>query len=93
MLAVPEMGAQTLVRRGVPAALPSGLDARSLSPIKETGRPGHATPFIARQTRAYLNFEVKDGAPISAVAEMGIYDVEIGQVRFRWRAAYGGHDP
>jgi hypothetical protein len=24
------------------------------------GRPGHSFPFIARQTRAYLNFEVKD---------------------------------
>ncbi len=59
-LAVPEMGAQTSVRRGDPAALSSGLDARSLSPIKETGRPGRAFPFIARPTRAYLNFEVKD---------------------------------
>ncbi|MGO9720513.1 MAG: hypothetical protein ACLPOA_07985, partial [Methylocella sp.] len=62
-LAVPEMGAQTLVRRGVPAALSSGLNARSLSPIEETGRPGRTLPFIARPTRAYLNFEVKDLRP------------------------------
>jgi hypothetical protein len=36
--------------------------------------PGHTFSFIARLTGAYLNFEVKDGAPISAVAEMGIND-------------------
>jgi len=28
--------------------------------VKLSGRPGHTTPFIARLTRAYLNFEVKD---------------------------------
>ena len=42
-------------------------------------------PFVGRLTRAYLKFEVKDGAPIPAFAGIGIYDVEIGQVRFRWR--------
>jgi len=26
------------------------------------GRPGHTIPFIGRPTRAYLVFEVKDGA-------------------------------
>jgi hypothetical protein len=25
-----------------------------------SGHPGHTFPFIARQTRAHLNFEVKD---------------------------------
>jgi hypothetical protein len=60
---------------------PEGLSRRTSGVlIKEIGRPGRTFPFIARPTRAYLNFEVKDGAPISAVAEMGIYDVEIGQV-------------
>jgi hypothetical protein len=49
--------------------------------------PGHTFPFIAwRQTRACLNLEVKDGAPISSVAEIGIYDVEIGRVRLRMMA-------
>jgi hypothetical protein len=62
-------------------------------PVDEPTAPGHTIPFIARQTRACLNFEVKDGALISAVAEISIYDVEIGQVRFRRRAASGRRDP
>jgi len=57
------------------------------------GRPGQPTPFIARLTHAHLNFEAKDGTPISAVAEMGIDNVEIGQARFRCAAASGGLDP
>jgi hypothetical protein len=60
------MGTQILVRRGVPAALSSGLNDRSLSPIEEIGRPGRITPFIARPTPAYLNFEVKDLRPLEA---------------------------
>jgi hypothetical protein len=52
------------------------LHRTGLGDIKD--RDGHKIPFIERLTRAYLTFEVKDGAPISAVAETGIYDVEIG---------------
>jgi hypothetical protein len=35
-------------------------------------RVARKNPFIGRLTRAYLNFEVKDGAPISAFAGIGI---------------------
>jgi hypothetical protein len=48
------------------------LDGAIMHPsaYAESGRSGHAIPFIARQTREYLNFEVKDDAkrrPPSAV--------------------------
>jgi hypothetical protein len=52
VLAVPEMGAQTSVRSGVPDALPSSLGARALSPIEETGRPGRTIPFVARRQKS-----------------------------------------
>ena len=33
---------------------------RAFPADQSNGRPGHTYPFIARLTRAYLNFEVKD---------------------------------
>jgi hypothetical protein len=47
----------SLERKTIPAVAKPAFE-RGLMLV----RPGRTLPFIARLTRAYLNFEVKDGA-------------------------------
>jgi hypothetical protein len=49
--------------------------------IKEIGRPGHTIPFIARPTRAYLTFEVKDAPKACGLRPSQILEFK-GQIRF-----------
>jgi hypothetical protein len=48
---------------------------------EDDGRPGHTFPFIARLTRAYLNFEVKDGAKRRRLRRSMILEFKV-QMRF-----------
>ena len=49
--------------------------------LDDIGRPGHAIPFIARQTRAYLNFEVKDAPKARGLRPSAILEFK-AQIRF-----------
>jgi hypothetical protein len=63
-----------------------------LSPVthqSEKGRSGHTFPFIARQTRACLNFEVKDGTKCrrqskSDLSDFDIFNADLGNSRERF---------
>jgi hypothetical protein len=67
------------------------LNAAVIAPaVVSAGRPGQTSPFIARQTRACLNFEVRDAhrsrlspRPASTMSKSEMSD-------FDWRAASGG---
>jgi hypothetical protein len=71
-----------------PAALSPGLCARSQA--KEPATTSRAFPFIARSTRAYLNFEVKDapkarGQSKSDLSDFDISNAGLGKSRDRFR--------
>jgi hypothetical protein len=44
-------------------------------------RPGHTSPYIARPTRAYLNFEVKDLRSPEAARLWRVLEFKV-QIRF-----------
>jgi hypothetical protein len=70
----------------------SGHDCQLYAhPGEICGRPGWTFPFIARLTRAHLNFEVKDGTKCrrqskSDLSDFDIVNADLGKSRDRMRS-------